>query len=81
MILTDRNKVAVSVGHELATGKKKLAIFICRALAGFEERMIEKMGFERKATRWVTAWNLPERVELKKPIAPKSSRSPSSAKQ
>jgi hypothetical protein len=83
VILTDRNKVALKVlAHELATGKKKLAIFYGAAhLPDLEERMIEKMGFERKATRWVTAWNLPERVELKKPIAPKSSRSPSSAKQ
>ena len=83
VILTDRNKVALKVlARELAAGKKKLAIFYGAAhLPDLEERMIEKMGFERKATRWVTAWNLPERVELKKPIAPKSSRSPSSAKQ
>ena len=66
MILTDRNKVALKVlARELAAAKE-LAIFYGAAhLPDLEERMIEKMGFERKATRWVMAWNLPERVELK----------------
>ena len=70
MILTDRNKVALKVlARELAAGKKKLAIFYGAAhLPDLEERMVEKMGFERKATRWVTAWKLPERVELKNQI-------------
>ena len=72
VILTDRNKVALKVlARELAAGKKKLAIFYGAAhLPDLEERMVEKMGFERKATRWVTAWKLPERVELKKPNTP-----------
>ncbi len=83
VILTDRNKVALKVlTRELAAGKKNLAIFYGAAhLPDLEERMIEKMGFERKATRWVTAWNLQERVGLNKPNAPKPTRSPSSAKQ
>ena len=51
--------------------KKNLAIFYGAAhLPDLEERMVEKMGFERKATRWVTAWKLPERVELKNPNTP-----------
>ena len=72
VILTDRNKVALKVlARELATGKNKLAIFYGAAhLPDLEERMVEKMGFERKATRWVTAWKLPERVELKNPNTP-----------
>ena len=72
VILIDRNKVALKVlAHELAAGKKKLAIFYGAAhLPDLEERMVEKMGFERKATRWVTAWKLPERVELKNPNKP-----------
>jgi len=83
VILTDRNKVALKVlARELAAGKKKLAIFYGAAhLPDLEERMIEKMGFERKATRWVTAWKLPERVELKKPNAPKRSQPPSTVNQ
>ena len=72
VILTDRNKVALKVlARELAAGKKKLAIFYGAAhLPDLEERMVGKMGFERKATRWVTAWKLPERVELKNPNTP-----------
>ena len=72
VILTDRNKVALKVlARELATGKNKLAIFYGAAhLPDLEERMVEKMGFERKDTRWMTAWKLPERVELKNPNTP-----------
>ena len=83
VILTDRNKVALKVlARELAAGKKKLAIFYGAAhLPDLEERMVENMGFERKATRWVTAWKLPERVELKKPNMPKTSQTPSSVNQ
>jgi len=83
VILTDRNKVALKVlARELAAGKKKLAIFYGAAhLPDLEERMIEKMGFERKATRWVTAWKLPERVELKKPNTPKRAQPPSTVNQ
>ena len=83
VILTDRNKVALKVlARELAAGKKKLAIFYGAAhLPDLEERMVEKMGFERKATRWVTAWKLPERVELKKPNTPKRSQPPSAVNQ
>ena len=83
VILTDRNKVALKVlARELAAGKKKLAIFYGAAhLPDLEERMVEKMGFERKATRWVTAWKLPERVELKKPNTPKRSQPPSTVNQ
>lgn len=71
VILTDRNKVALKVlARELAEGKKKLAIFYGAAhLPDMEERMVKQMGFERKAARWVTAWKLPERVELPKASA------------
>ena len=83
VILIDRNKVALKVlARELEAGKKKLAIFYGAAhLPDLEERMVEKMGFERKATRWVTAWKLPERVELKKPNTPKRSQPPSTVNQ
>ena len=68
VILTDRNKVALKVlKKEMDTGKKKLAIFYGAAhLPGMEKRMIEKMGFERKRTRWVKAWDLPKRQPLPK---------------
>jgi hypothetical protein len=62
-ILTDRNTVALKVlEKELKAGKKSLAIFYGAAhLPDLEKRMIEKMGFERKGARWMTAWDLPER--------------------
>ena len=68
VILTDRNKVALKIlKKEMDTGKKKLAIFYGAAhLPGMEKRMIEKMGFERKRTRWVKAWDLPKRQPLPK---------------
>ena len=68
VILTDRNKVALKVlKKEMDTGKKKLAIFYGAAhLPDMEKRMIEKMGFERKRTRWVKAWDLPKRQPLPK---------------
>lgn len=75
VILTDRNKVALKVlARELAEGKKKLAIFYGAAhLPDMEERMVKQMGFERQAARWLTAWKLPERVELPKaPAVPKN---------
>ena len=68
VILTDRNKVALKVlKKEMDAGKKKLAIFYGAAhLSDMEERMVEKMGFERKRTRWVKAWDLPKRQLLPK---------------
>ena len=63
VILTDRNTVALAVlAKELKAGKKSLAIFYGAAhMPDLEKRMIEKMGFERKGARWVTAWDLPPR--------------------
>ena len=62
-ILTDRNTVALNVlAKELKAGKKSLAIFYGAAhLPDLEKRMIEKMGFERKTTKWLAAWDLPPR--------------------
>ena len=66
VILTDRNKVALRVlKKQLQGGKKNLAIFYGAAhFPDREKRMIEKMGFERKGVRWVTAWDLPARKKL-----------------
>jgi hypothetical protein len=75
VILTDRNKVALKVlSKEMAAGKKNLAIFYGAAhLPDMEERMVEKMGFERKRTLWVKAWDLPKRHPLPKRQPPHES--------
>jgi hypothetical protein len=72
VILTDRNKVALKVlGKEMTAGKRNLAIFYGAAhLPDMEERMIKEMGFERKRTRWLKAWDLPKRQPLPKPQSP-----------
>ena len=72
VILTDRNKVALKVlGKEMAAGKKNLAIFYGAAhLPDMEDRMIKEMGFERKGTRWLKAWDLPKRQPFPKPQPP-----------
>ena len=74
VILTGRNKVALAVlNKELNAGRKNIAIFYGAAhLPDMEKRMVGKMGFERKKTRWIKAWDLPERQPL-----PKSKSSPS----
>ena len=63
VILTERNTVALNVlDKELKAGRKNLAIFYGAAhMPDIEKRMVEKMGFERKGTRWLTAWDLPPR--------------------
>jgi hypothetical protein len=63
VILTERNTVALNVlAKELKAGRKNLAIFYGAAhMPDIEKRMVEKMGFERKGTRWLTAWDLPPR--------------------
>ena len=63
VILTERNTVALKVlEKEIKAGRKNLAIFYGAAhMPDIEKRMIKNMGFERKATRWLTAWDLPAR--------------------
>lgn len=63
VILTERNTVALKVlQREMKNGRKNMAIFYGAAhMPDIEKRMIDKLGFERKATRWLTAWDLPPR--------------------
>ena len=72
VILTDRNIVALKVlSKEMTAGKKNLAVFYGAAhLPDMEERMVKEMGFERKRTRWLKAWDLPKRQPLPKRQSP-----------
>jgi hypothetical protein len=59
-IVTERNKKALEVlRHELAAGKKRLALFYGAGhLADFQRRLQEDFGMKRVATEWVEAWSL-----------------------
>jgi hypothetical protein len=59
-ILTERNKAALRVlKREMATGKKRIAIFYGAAhLPDMEERLIDEFHLKRTQTKWLTAWDL-----------------------
>ena len=75
VILTDRNTVALGVlEKQMMKGRKNMAIFYGAAhLPDLEKRMVENMGFERKSSRWVTAWALPQRIVPKPQGVPEPS--------
>src|SRR5262245_32091350 len=61
VILTERNKAAFEVLKKtIGQGKKEIGIFYGGGhLPDLERRLREDLGFERKATRWLVAWNIP----------------------
>jgi len=65
VILTERNKAAFEVLKKtIGQGKKEIGIFYGGAhLPDLERRLKEELGFERKDTRWLLAWDMPERSE------------------
>ena len=60
VLVGERNKVALQVmDKEIATGKKRIAIFYGAAhLGDMEERLLKK-GFKRTKVNWLKAWDLP----------------------
>ena len=64
VILAGRNKVALKVlEKETAAGKKNLGIFYGAAhLPDLESRLV-KMGYERTAEKWFTAWDIKPAVQ------------------
>lgn len=60
VLVGERNKVALQVmDKEIATGKKRIAIFYGAAhLGDMEERLLKK-GFKRTKVEWLKAWDLP----------------------
>jgi hypothetical protein len=60
VIVGERNRVAFEVlDKQLATGKKRLAIFYGAAhLPNMEQRLV-KRGFKRTTTEWLKAWWMP----------------------
>lgn len=60
VIVGERNRVALEVmDQEIATGKKRLAIFYGAAHLGDMEKRMEAKGWKRVKTEWVTAWDMP----------------------
>jgi hypothetical protein len=61
VILTERNKAALEVlKRTIRQGKKDIGIFYGGAhMPDLERRLKEELGFERKATRWLVAWDIP----------------------
>ena len=61
VILTERNKAALEVlKRTIRQGKKDIGIFYGGAhMPDLERRLEEELGFERKGTRWLVAWDIP----------------------
>jgi hypothetical protein len=60
VILTERNKVVIAVlNRNLADGKKDIGIFYGGGHMPFLEKMLtEDLGFKRKETKWLVAWDM-----------------------
>ena len=59
VLVTERNKAALKVlSDEMATGKKKIAIFYGAAHMTDMGKRLEAMGFSPVWTRWNVAWDL-----------------------
>jgi hypothetical protein len=64
VLVTERNKKALSVLQEqITSGKKKLAIFYGAAHMTDMSKRLEDMGFQPVSTRWNAAWDLTIRAD------------------
>lgn len=69
VLISERNKKALDVlGAELKSGKRRLAIFYGAGhMPDFEERLVKEFGFKRKSDEWITAWDLADKPQPRKP--------------
>ncbi len=77
-LITERNKRALEVlGNEIASGKKRLAIFYGAGhMPDMARRLMADFKLKPTSERWVTAWDLHERVAKgKSKAAPKEGKS------
>lgn len=59
ILVTERNKVAFEVMHEqLRFGKRKLAVLYGAGHMPDLEKRLEKLGFHKEQTEWITAWDI-----------------------
>jgi hypothetical protein len=63
-IITERNKVALrKLDEAIKSGKRKIAIFYGAGhLPDIEGRLSADFGLERTRERWLTAWNLKDKL-------------------
>ncbi len=67
VIITDRNQACLKVlAEQIKAGKKKLGIFYGAAHFPDMEKEILKMGYQKTAHRWLTAWDIPKPKARKK---------------
>lgn len=67
VIIGERNRVALEIfDREVKGGRKHMGIFYGAAHLSDMERRLEARGYQRKAERWLTAWDIKPRVEEKK---------------
>lgn len=59
VILTDRNAKCMEVlEKQIAEGNKKLGVFYGAAHLADLERRLEKLGFKKSKSKWLTAWSV-----------------------
>ncbi len=64
VILTDRNAKCMQViEQQLSAGKKKIGVFYGAAHLPDLERRLEKIGFKKTKSKWVTAWSVKKEDE------------------
>lgn len=65
LIVEDRNQAALKVlQKQLASGKKKIAIFYGAAhMPDFEKRLVADFDLKRQDVTWITAWDLTKRSD------------------
>jgi len=59
VIISDRNARCMEVlSKELASGRKKVGVFYGAAHFPDMERRLEKLGFKKVSSKWLTAWSV-----------------------
>lgn len=67
VVISDRNARCMEVlQSEIKAGRKNLGIFYGAAHFPDMEKRLAALGFRRVSQEWLTAWNMPKKVALKK---------------
>jgi len=76
-LITERNKVALKVlAEQIAAGKKQIGVFYGAGhMPDMEQRLVQELGAQRDAERWLTAWDLRSKAKRTSDAKPKNSNS------